>query len=154
MTKINVNLIKQLSLFSIIIGVGVGLVSHIPFIGSLVFVFYFLLIAAGMIIYLKRQNILGDLTVKEGGILGAIIGTTSMLGVYCSYTPILLVIALINPNYNPLVANLILYGFANPLNLFALLFLLFLGALLCGLMNCFGGGATAYVYELLSNIEG
>ena len=151
--KMSVELLKQISLFSIIIGLGVGLISHIPFIGSLVFVMYFLLIAGGLIIYFKRKNIIGAITVKEGGVLGAVIGMASMLGVYVSYTPILLIIALINPNYNPLVANLILYGFMSPLNFFALIFLLFLGCLLCGLMNCFGGGAIAYVYEFLANLD-
>ena len=151
--KIGAVFLKQVSLFSMLIGLGVGLVTLVPFIGSLVFVLYFLLIAAGMIVYLKKNDILGDITVKEGGILGAVIGTTSLIGFYGSFIPLLLIISLINSNYNPLIANLILYGFINPLNLFTLIFLLLLGALLCGLMNTFGGGVTAYVYELLANLQ-
>ncbi len=151
--KLNVTFLKQISLFSAIIGLGVGLVTLIPFIGSLVFVLYFLLLSAGMIVYLKKNEILGELTVKEGAIFGAVIGTTSLIGFYCSFLPILLIISLINNNYNPLIANLVLYGFTSPLNLFTLIFLLFLGALLCGLMNCFGGGVTAYVYEILASLN-
>ena len=151
--KINAVFLKQISIFSIIVGLGVGLVTLIPFIGSLVFILYFLLLAAGMLVYLKKNNIIGDITVKEGGILGAVIGATSLVGFYCSFLPLLLVISLINANYNPLIANLVLYGFTNPLNLFTLIFLLLLGALLCGLMNCFGGGVTAYIYELLATIQ-
>ena len=151
--KINAVFLKQISLFSIIVGLGVGVITLIPFIGSLVFILYFLLLSAGMIVYLKKNNIIGDLTVKEGGILGAVIGTTSLLGFYSSFLPLLLIISLINHNYNPLIANLVLYGFTNPLNLFTLIFLLLLGALLCGLMNTFSGGVTAYVYELLGAIQ-
>ena len=114
---------------------------------------YFLLLAAGMIVYLKKNNVIGDITVKEGGILGAVIGTTSLIGFYGSFLPLLLIISLINANYNPLIANLVLYGFTNPLNLFTLIFLLILGALLCGLMNSFAGGVTAYIYELLTTLQ-
>lgn len=151
--KINAVFIKQISLFSVLVGLGVGLITLIPFIGSLVFILYFLLLAAGMIVYLKKNNILGDITVKEGGILGAVIGATSLFGFYVSFIPLLLIISLINANYNPLIANLVLYGFTNPLNLFTLIFLLILGSLLCGLMNSFAGGVTAYVYELLATIQ-
>lgn len=151
--KINAVFLKQISLFSVIVGLCVGLLTLIPFVGGLVFILYFLLLSAGMIVYLKKNDILGDITVKEGGILGAVIGTTSLIGFYGSFLPLLLIISLINANYNPLIANIILYGFTNPLNLFTLIFLLLLGALLCGLMNCFGGGVTAYIYELLANIQ-
>ncbi|MCR5265638.1 MAG: hypothetical protein K6E29_03485 [Cyanobacteria bacterium RUI128] len=151
--KINSAFLKQISLFSIIVGLCVGLLTLIPFIGGLVFVLYFLLISAGLIIYLKKNNVLGDITVKEGAIFGAVIGIASMFGFYGSFLPLLLVISLINANYNPLIANLVLYSFTNPLNLFTLVFLLILGALLCGLMNCFGGGVTAYIYELLANLQ-
>ena len=151
--KINAVFIKQISLFSVLVGLGVGLITLIPFIGSLVFVLYFLLLAAGMIVYLKKNNVIGDITVKEGGILGAVIGTTSLIGFYGSFLPLLLIISLINANYNPLIANLVLYGFTNPLNLFTLIVLLILGALLCGLMNSFAGGVTAYIYELLTTLQ-
>lgn len=150
---INVTLLRQASFLSMIIGVGIGLVSLIPIVGSLVFVLYFMLFSAGLIVYLKKNNILGEISVKEGAIFGAITGTVSFIGLYCSYLPIVLIISLINQNYNPLISNIVQYSFTSPLYLFALLFMLILFALLCGLMNCFGGGVVAYVYEVLANLQ-
>ncbi len=150
---VNVTLLKQASFLSVIIGFGVGLISLIPVVGCLVFVLYFLLFSAGLIIYLKRNNILGEISVKEGAIFGAVTGTISFAGLYCSCLPIILIISLINQNYNPLISAFLKTGFTNPLALFGLLFLLLLGALLCGLMNCFGGGVIAYVYEVLKTLN-
>lgn len=149
----NITLLRQASFLSIIIGVAVGLIALIPVIGSLVFVLYFLLFSAGLIVYLKKNNIIGNLTIKEGAIFGAVTGTATLAGFYCSYLPIILIISLINNKFNPLIAQLVQYGFTSPLYLFTLIFLLTLGALLCGLMNCFGGGVTAYVYEVLANLQ-
>ena len=148
--KINALLLKQISIFSILIGLGVGLISVIPFIGNIVFVLYFLAIAGGIIVYLKKNNILGDITVKEGAVIGSIIGITSMLGFYCTFLPIFVIIALFTHNF---LGSFILDGFTNPLAFFTIIFLLFLLALLCGLMNAFAGGVTAYVYELLANLQ-
>ncbi len=151
--KMNITLLKQVSLLSVMIGMVVGLVSIIPVVGSLVFVLYFMLFSASLIIYLKKNNILGEISIKEGAIFGAITGITSMIGLYCSYVPIALIISLLNNNYINPVATLVKYGFTSPLYLFTLLFLLLLAALLCGLMNSFGGGVTVYIYEVLANMQ-
>lgn len=148
--KINTTFLKQVSILSILIGLIVGLITMIPFIGNLVFVLYFLALSSGLIVYLKKNNIIGEISVKEGSILGAVIGFTSMLGFYCSFIPIFVIISLITHNF---LGAFIVDGFTNVLAFFTLVFLLFLLALLCSLMNGFAGGVTAYVYEFLANLQ-
>ena len=148
--KLNVLLIKQISIFSILIGLGIGIISLIPFIGNIVFVLYFMALSGAVIVYLKKQNILGDISVKEGAVLGSVIGVTSMLGLYCTFIPLFIIISLFTHN---MLGTFLLNGFTNPLSFFTLIFLLLLMALLGGLMNGFTGGVTAYVYEVLANIQ-
>ena len=148
--KVNLQLLRQMGLLSAIIGLLVGLISNIPFIGNLVFVLYFIGLSAGLIIYLKRINILGTITVKEGGVVGAIIGATSFMGFCVAYLPIRIIIGFISDNF---ISSIITSGFTNFPMFFTLVFLLIMMALLCALMNAFAGGVTAYIYELLEEYK-
>jgi len=148
--KVNLTLLRQIGFLSIIIGLIVGVISNIPFIGNFVFVLYFIGLSAGMIIYLKRINVLGNITVKEGGTIGAIIGATSFAGFCVAYLPIRIIIGFISDNF---ISSIITSGFTNFPMFFTLVFLLLLMALLCALMNTFAGGVTAYIYELLEEYK-
>lgn len=143
----NITLLKQISLLSVIIGAGVGLLSNLPFIGYMIFTLYFLIFAACLIIYLKKNDILGDLTIKEGAVLGAIIGITSFAGFIVAFLPICIVKGFFVNNF---LGTILADGFSNPLMFFTLIFMLVLVALLSGLMNGFSGGVTAYIYQLLA----
>ena len=148
--KINTTLLKQMSLFSIMLGLGIGLITSIPIIGSFVFILYFLTFAGCLIVYLKRNNIIGELTVKEGAILGAVIGLTSFLGFCVTFMPITIIKGFVVNNF---LGNIIINGFTNPLMFVTLLFFIVLCSLLSALMNCFSGGVTAYIYEVLKTLN-
>ena len=141
--KINTMFLKQMSIFSIMLGIGIGLAASIPFIGSFVFVLYFLTFSAWLIVYLKKHNIIGELTVKEGGIIGAVMGLTSFLGFCVSFLPICIIKGFVVGNF---LGNIIINGFTNPLMFITLIFFIVLCSFLSALMNCFSGGVTAYVY--------
>lgn len=146
----NMLLLKQISFLSALTGLIVGVITLIPIIGSIVFTVYFMALAAGMIIYLKKINILGTLTVKEGGILGAVIGFSSFLAFSCSFVPLA---ALLNFIFNNWAGKVIVSCFTSAATFFVLLFLLVFIALLCAMMNSFSGAVTAYIYEVLAGIK-
>jgi hypothetical protein len=148
--KINTTFLKQMSLFSIMIGLGVGLLSSLPFIGAFIFILYFITFAGCLIVYLKKNNILGEITVKEGAIMGAIMGITSFAGFCVSFMPIAIIKGFLVNNF---LGNIIINGFTNPLMFVTLLFFVVLCALLSALMNSFAGGVTAYIYEVLKNLN-
>lgn len=148
--KINTMFLKQMSIFSIMLGIGIGLITSIPFIGPFVFILYFLTFSAWMIVYLKKNNILGDISVKEGGIMGAVIGITSFLGFCVSFLPICIIKGFVVNNF---LGTIIINGFSNSLMFITLIFFIVLCALLSSLMNCFSGGVTAYVYEVLKTLN-
>ena len=146
----NLLLLKQIGVFSVLIGLIVGLLTLIPFIGPIVFTFYFMALSAGIIIYLKKNNILGEITVKEGGVIGAVIGFASFIAFSCVFIPLS---ALINFIFNNWAGTVIANCFTSAATFFVLLFLLVFVALLCSLMNGFSGAVTAYIYEVLAGLK-
>lgn len=146
----NVLLLKQICLLSALVGLGVGIITIIPFIGSIAFMSYFLLIAAFLIVYLKRNGILGDLTIKEGGIIGSVVGVSSFLGFCVTYVPLIIIKQFI---FYDFIGKMIAASFTSILTFIGLLFMILFTALLCGLMNCFSGAVTVYVYKILSELN-
>lgn len=146
----NLLLIKQIGLFSVLIGLIIGLVTIIPLLGPIVFTLYFMALSAGIIIYLKKNNILGDITVKEGGILGAVIGFASFIAFSIVFVPLSTLLAIFVNNW---AGKVIVQCFTSPATFFVFLFLIFFVALLCALMNGFSGAVTAYIYEVLSGLK-
>ncbi|MCD8378307.1 MAG: hypothetical protein LUB59_05920, partial [Candidatus Gastranaerophilales bacterium] len=143
-------LLKQISVFSLLIGVIAGLVTPIPFIGTIVFTLYFIALSAGIIVYLKKNNILGDLTIKEGGIIGAVIGFSSFIAFSCVFVPLSVLISFL---FNSWAGAVIRTCFSSGATFVVLLFLMFFVAILCALMNCFSGAVTVYVYEVLAGLK-
>ena len=148
--NINILLLKQTALLSVFAGLITGLVTLIPLIGPVVFTFYFMALSAGIIVYLTKINILGTITVKEGGIIGAVVGFVSFLAFSCVFIPMSALISFI---FNSWVGSIIISCFTSIATFFVLLFLLFFVALLCALMNGFSGAVTVYVYEVLAGLK-
>ena len=149
--KLDIIMLRQIGILSVIIGLVIGALANLPFhIGSTIFILYFLALAAGVIIYLKRINVLGDITVKEGGIIGTIIGMTSFVGFCVSYMPMKIIVGVIKDNF---LSSIITSGFTNFLAFTTLIMFLIFMDLLCALMNAFAGGVTAYIYELLEEYK-
>lgn len=146
----NLLLLKQIGLFSVLIGLIIGIITPIPIIGPFVFTIYFLALSAGIIIYLKKNNILGEISVKEGGIIGAVIGFTSFIALACVFIPISALCGFI---FHDFLGKFIADCFTGGLTFVLLVFLLLLFALLCALMNGFTGAVTAYVYEVLAELQ-
>jgi hypothetical protein len=153
----NTLLLKQISLFSALIGLIVGLLSLIPFINGIVFPLYFLVLSAGIIIYLKKNNILGNISIKEGAIIGGVIGVTSFIAFCCVYIPLIIVVhfiqGMMHVQFSNWIGNIIVSCFSSGLAVFTLIFLLVFMAFLCGLMNAFSGAVTAYIYEILGELQ-
>ena len=148
--NMNLLLLKQIGLFSVLIGLGMGLVAHIPFIGTPLFVLYFLLLSAVIIIYLKKINILGKITVKEGGVMGAVIGFSSLIAFIIVFIPLSALSGFI---FHDFLGRFIADCFTGGLTFVLLVFLVIFMALLCALMNGFSGAVTAYLYEVLEEYK-
>lgn len=149
--KINTLLLKQIAIFSALIGFIVGVITLIPVIGNFVFTFFYIALSAAVIIYLKKANILGEISIKDGAIIGTVIGLASFVAFCCVFLPLATIIQLIfNSGW---IGQIIVACFSNISTFMVLIFLLIFVALLGAMMNAFTGAATIYVYEILSGIK-
>ena len=147
----NILLLKQVALFSALIGGAIGVITLIPFVGTLSFLTLILFLSAIIIVYLKKHDLIGIIDMKEGAILGAVIGFASFVAFFVVFTPLSILIGFIAKGYY--VGHLLRIFFENFGGFFVMIMLLFFLALISALMNAFSGLTTAYVYELLSGLK-
>ena len=147
----NILLLKQVALFSALIGGAIGILTLIPFIGSLCFLTLILFLSAIIIVYLKRHDLIGIIDLKEGAILGGVIGFSSFLAFSVVFTPISALIGMMFSKYY--IGKLLTMFISNFGGFFIMIMLLLFLALISALMNAFSGLVTVYVYEVLSGLK-
>ena len=147
----NILLLKQVALFSALIGGAIGVITLIPFVGTLSFLTLILFLSAIIIVYLKKHDLIGIIDMKEGAILGAVIGFASFITFFIVFAPLSILIGFLAKGYY--VGHVLRIFFENFGGFFVMIMLLFFLALISALMNAFSGLTTAYVYELLSGLK-
>lgn len=142
-------LVKQTAILSAILGGILGVLTLIPFVRNFSFMLLILCVSAVIIIYMKKNDLMGIIDVKEGAILGAIIGFISFIAFSIVFIPLVAIVGLIFKGYYTFGITYMLRvsGF------FVLIMLVTFTALLSALMNAFAGLVTAYMYEVLSGIK-
>lgn len=149
----NPMIIKQTAILSTILGGIIGLLTLIPFVRNFSFLVLILCISAVVIVYMKKNDLIGIIDVKEGAILGAIIGFVSFIAFSIVFIP---TVTLLGFLLSLIKVNYYTFGITYMLRisgLFVLIMLVGFLAILSALMNAFSGLATAYVYEILSGMK-
>lgn len=144
--------VKQTAILSAILGGILGVVTLIPFIRNFSFMILIFCISAVILVYMKRHDLIGIIDVKEGAILGAIIGFISFIAFSIVYIPLVALTGLIFKGYYTFgILEMLRTGMGG---LFVLIMIIvFLAFVISALMNAFAGLVTAYVYELLSGVK-
>lgn len=141
--------LKQISVISAILGAGLGILSLIPLIRNLSIFALVIIIAPVVIIFMKKNNLLKEVNIREGMIIGAISGIVSVIAFIIVFTPIDLFLSLFIKNgYINWIASLI-----KTAGFFVYIMLLFFMCILNAITNAFSGLTTAYVYEFLKNMK-
>lgn len=149
---INELLLKQVAILSAIAGGALGILTIFPYINIFSVSILVICLAAGILVYMKRENLIGIFDMREGAILGGVIGFVSFVAASVVYTPINLILGFIP--LGALQSHFFFKYFFNSFGSFiVLLLLVFFVALLSALMNAFAGLATSYVYELLTGLK-
>lgn len=146
-------IVKQTAILSAILGGILGFLTLIPFVQGFSFLFLLVGVAALVIVYMKKNDLIGIIDVKEGAVLGAIIGFVSFIAFSIVFIPLVTIIGWLLSFFN--VHNYIASGlsFFIQSGFFVLIMLIIFIALLSALMNAFTGLVTAYVYEILTGIK-
>ncbi len=143
-------ILKKSIFLSIIAGLAAGVVLLVPFLTPLVFLLLFVAIGAGVIVYIKKNNIAGILSIQDGAFIGAITGFASLTAASVVYLPLIYLFNLIFGNQATKL------GMGNSLinltyNLFIVIMLVFFTALLSAIFNAFTGMIAAYIYEKIED---
>jgi hypothetical protein len=145
-------IVKQTAILSAILGAILGILTLIPFVRGFSFLFLLIGVAALVIIYMKKNDLIGIIDVKEGAILGAIIGFVSFIAFSVVFIPLVALIGLIFKGYYTFgVLAMLQTGFGGVLVLIMLI--IFLALVISALLNAFSGLVTAYMYEILTGIK-
>lgn len=146
----NLLLLKQLSILSIFAGAILGFITIIPYVSMFSFLILILCISAFILAYLKQNDLIGIISIREGCIFGAVIGFVSFIAFSIIYTPISMLIGWLIPSYTQGFLRFFMGSFGSVVVMFLLMFLM---AGISALFNGFAGLVTAYVYELISGIK-
>lgn len=136
----NTKVLKQITFLSIVLGAMLGLITAIPFIGSIAFWILMCIASTIIITMMTKSELLIINSVRESAVLGAIIGFTSFLGFSLFYVPIIIILAKyfnIYPNYG------ISMALSNASLGVIIIFVIFV-AILSATLNAFSGFLTFY----------
>ncbi len=147
----NILLLKQLSILSAFAGAILGLITIIPYISALSFFVLILFLSAFIIVYMKQNDLIGIINIREGCIFGAVIGFVSFLAFSIVYAPLSMIIGALIPSYTQGFLRYFLTG--GFLSAVVMIMLIVFMAGLSALFNGFAGLVTAYIYELVTGIK-
>ena len=146
----NLLLLKQLSILSAFAGVILGLITIVPYVSFLSFMILILCLSAFVLAYLKQNELIGIISVREGCIFGAVIGFVSFIAFSVVYAPISMLLGWLIPSYTQGFLRFFMGSFGSFI---VMILLMILMAGISALFNGFAGLVTAYVYELITGIK-
>ena len=146
----NLLLLKQLSILSAFAGAILGFITIIPYVSFISFMLLILCLSAFVLAYLKQNELIGIISVREGCIFGAVIGFVSFLVFAVVFTPISMLLGWLIPSYTQGFMRFFLGSFGSFIVMIFLI--IFMGGI-SALFNAFSGLVTAYVYELITGVK-
>ncbi len=146
----NLLLLKQLSILSAFAGAILGLITIIPYVSMISFWILILCLSAFILAYLKQNDFIGIISVREGCIFGAVIGFVSFIAFSIVYTPISMILGALIPSYTQGFLRFFMSSFGS---IVVMILIMVLMAGISALFNGFAGLVTAYVYELISGVK-
>lgn len=145
-------LVKQTAILSAILGGILGIITLVPFVQGFSFLFLFLGVAALVIIYMKKNDLIGIIDVKEGMALGGIIGFVAFIAFAIVFIPLDLLLGAalgaFKVPYNTYGLNIFIQS-----GFFVLVILIIFMGILNALVNAFSGLVTVYMYEVLTGVK-
>lgn len=146
----NLLLLKQISIISAFAGALLGFITIVPYVSFLSFMLLIICLSAFVIVYLKQNEFIGIISIKEGCIFGALIGFVSFIAFSVIYAPLSMLLGWLLPSYTQGFLRFFLTSFGSFV---VMVLLMILMAGLSALFNAFTGLVTAYAYELITGVK-
>ena len=145
----NLTLLKQIGILSSLLGVLLGVITLIPFVGNISFLILMCLSSALIILLMVKYDALDILSVKEGVSLGALIGFISFIAFSIIYLPCVAILDKVFKLYS-------FYGISMIMNVGSfgvILMLTVFVAVLSAVINAFTAFLTFYGIELYNKLK-
>jgi hypothetical protein len=149
--NMNLLILKQLAILSAFAGAILGFITVIPYVSAISFFVLILFLSAFVLAYLKQNDLIGIISIREGCLFGAVIGFVSFVAFSIIYTPISMLIGWLVPSYTQGFMRFFLTGGLGSTVVMLMLILFMAG--ISALFNGFTGLITAYIYELITGIK-
>lgn len=134
--------IQKLSLFSLIFGAGVGIVSLIPFLGVISFLIIIFCSSFIILIILKKTGNIICPNEQTGLFYGGISGFIAFIGFIITFLPLSYILSFVfKESYYTGISLILKGGFVLSTTL-----IVFIG-ILCAMMNSFSGLASIYFFN-------
>ena len=146
----NLLLLKQLAILSAIAGAILVFVTIIPYVSAISFSILIFFLSGFVLAYLKQNDFIGIISVREGCIFGAVIGFVSFIAFSVIYSPISMLLGWLIPAYTQGFLRFFMTSFGSAV---VMVLLMILMAGISALFNGFTGLVTAWVYELISGVK-
>ena len=146
----NLLLLKQLSILSGFAGVILGFVTIVPYISLFSFLILITCLSAFVLVYLKQNELIGLISVREGCIFGAVIGFVSFIAFSVVYAPISMLLGWLFTSYTQGFLRFFMTSFGSVV---VMILLMILMAGISAMFNGFTGLVTVYVYELITGVK-
>lgn len=140
--------VKNIIIFSLILGVILGLLAPIPYVGTFMLIVALILSAPIIMLYLIMDNRLELTTTKDSIITGAIVGFVVNISFSIAYALVMAILAkVINYSSNFILTTMIINS---PIWLLGV-FIIFIGVL-CATTNSFSGFVTYYIINFIRDM--
>ena len=149
-STMNLLLLKQLAILSAFAGAILGFLTVIPYVSAISFWVLILFLSAFVLAYLKQNDLIGIISIREGCIFGAIIGFVSFIAFSIVYTPISMILGWLIPSYTQGFLRFFLSSFGSVV---VMILLIVFMAGISALFNAFAGLITAWIYELITGVK-
>lgn len=142
-------LLRQICVLSLFFGALCGLVTLIPFIGTLSFIFLICFMAPLVLWVLIKYNCITLTSIKDSIINGAIVGFVSYIGFSVIFLPISVILVKVFHIASNMGIGLMLQN----ANFFILVVLSMFMGVLSATVNAFTGFLTFYVMEFVNSFK-
>ncbi len=146
----NFLIVKQISILSFFFGLLLGVITLIPGLNLIAFLFAMFVTGGAMVVFLKKFNLIGLINIREGAVVGALAGFASFIGLCVIYIPISSLIGLIFSKYT---GGFFSMFFTSLGGIIIGLFMVFFCALMSALLNSFAGLFTVWLYEFITGVK-
>ena len=145
----NFSVVKNVARKSVIFGAIIGVITLIPYINFVSFLFLAFLISPFVLIKMKQKDLIGILDTQESAIWGAIIGIAAFSGFFIAFSPLCGILGLFFKT-GVYMAFKLLWSSGGGIVILIMSYVMI--GLIIALFNAFSAAIAEYLYQQVTSL--